>query len=175
MILGHDGHGIAKFAQDSKAAPSNFELSLYGLVGIGDAAHGDELWLPLRRHQFPTQQLRSVAFYENAGLKIQARRESEVFVGWASVAIDTAVLTPSIRVQAVFETHIGAVISGNDALAAVVDEFGRRPEILAFEFFWKKMDGFEPIAGIVGRTSPTDRAAVVMAFVGNFGIHLFFT
>jgi hypothetical protein len=52
VILGDDGHRIAKLRQDFKAAAGELQTAFGGLICIGDIAHGNDLWPPTRRVQF---------------------------------------------------------------------------------------------------------------------------
>src|ERR1700679_648578 len=53
------------------------------------------------------------------GLEIQPRRKAQIFVRWPGVAINTAMLTPAVRIQAHLKSHVRAVVAGDDALRLV--------------------------------------------------------
>ena len=57
--------------------------------------------MPAWRGQGTVQQLRRVVLDEDLGLKIQASREAEIFMGGTRIAIDTTVLTPAVRVNTI--------------------------------------------------------------------------
>jgi hypothetical protein len=87
---------------------------------------------------------------QDLGLEIQTRRKREVFVSWARVTVDAAVLTPSIRVNTEIKSDVRTVIRGDDTAAVVFIQLG----LGCTEFFpcalGKIVDRFESIGRVEG-------------------------
>ncbi|MEC9241960.1 MAG: hypothetical protein VYA48_04820, partial [Gemmatimonadota bacterium] len=76
--------------------------------------HGDHLGLPRFLAEGAGEQLRGVLLDEDTGFEIEAGGESEVLVGGAGVAVDAAVFTTSVWIDAEAKTHVGTVVLGQD-------------------------------------------------------------
>ena len=111
----------------SRQPPRQPEPPLDGLIRVGDAAEGEHPRLPPRRHQLPPQELGHVVLDEDLGLEIQARRVAQELMGRPRIAINAAVFTAAVRIDADLEADVGAVVPGDDAPRPVGDELGRRP------------------------------------------------
>ena len=105
---------------DLQAAAGQPELPLGGLVGVGDARHGDRLGPPA------SSRARNVPESSGASSltmifvsKSSPALKPEVLVGRPGVAIAAAVRAAPVRVDAVAEAHVGAVVLGDDGLRAV--------------------------------------------------------
>ena len=66
--------------------------------------------LPRFRHQFLAQQFRRLRLHHDFRLKVQPRGEAQIFVKGTRVTINTTRFAAAIRVDAVREGHIGAVV-----------------------------------------------------------------
>src|SRR2546422_852469 len=80
------------------------------VVGVGDAGDAERPRLPPGGAQLAPQQGGGVLLDEDLRLEVQPRRQAEVFMGRARVAVDTTVLASSIGVYAGVEADVGAVI-----------------------------------------------------------------
>src|SRR5436190_24294589 len=114
MILRDDRRRIAELCQNREASAGNLQLPLDRLEGIGHAADGDDVRLPLRRQKLLAKQLGGILLDDDLRLEVEASGEAEVFVGRPSEAVDAAVLTSAIRIDAVSEADVGAVVVGDD-------------------------------------------------------------
>jgi len=70
VILRHDDHRVAEIRKDFEAAARDPEFPLHGLVGIGNAAHRENLRLPPRRRQPLAQKPRRILLHEHLALEV---------------------------------------------------------------------------------------------------------
>lgn len=113
----------------SRQAQGQAEVPLGRLVAVGDAGEADHLRLPLVAVEPLAEEVGRAVLDEDFRLEIEAGAQAEVFVAGAGVAVAAAVLATAIRVQAVAERDIGAVVLRDDAFGAVGDELGARAAV----------------------------------------------
>src|SRR4030095_5941713 len=65
-----------------------------------------------------------IVFDEDLGLKIQASGEAEIFMGGTGITIDTAVLTPAVRVNTIGNPHVWTGIGGENRAGRVCEKLG---------------------------------------------------
>ena len=114
VVFGNDGNGVAEMSEDFEAAPGDLELSLDGLVRVGDAAADEGFGLPGGTVEFAGQEVGGIFFDHQAGFEVQARVESEVFVIGAGVAVGATVLATPVGIEACFHGDVGAGVGGDD-------------------------------------------------------------
>jgi hypothetical protein len=109
-VLGDDGDRIAKFEKDFETTARDLKSTLDGLVTVGVAGEGDDLWLPGLLAEGVTQQFGGVLFDEDACLKVDACRKAQILMCGTSVAVDATMFAASVWIEAELETDIGAVV-----------------------------------------------------------------
>ena len=159
IVFRDDGYRIAKFRQHFEAASCQFEFALDRLIAIGHATHGDDFRNPFRRTELTPQKNRRVLLHHDFGFEIQTGREAKVFVRGAGITIDTAVFAAAIRIDTGFETDIGTVVVGNDALGVVFEELRAERGLIFLARFriGFEMNFLEPIRGILRRAAGWNR------------------
>ena len=70
------------------------------------------------------QELRGIVLHEDLGFKIQARGEAEIFMGGTGITIDTAVLTPSVRVNTIRKPDVRTRVGREDRTGRVFKKLG---------------------------------------------------
>ena len=118
-VLGDDADRLAALGRDFEAAARELELALGRLVAIGDAGEGDRLRPPARPGEPLAQQLRGAVLHQHLGLEIEAGAEAQVFVIRPGVAVAAAVGAAAVRIDAVAEADVRAVVLGDDRLRLV--------------------------------------------------------
>jgi hypothetical protein len=112
---------------------------LRGLVGVGDGADVQGHRTITGLGQGLPQTLRRVDLADDVGLEIEPRREPQIAVGGAGVAVDAAMLTATVRVDRQIEPDIGRVVAAEDGTNLLLDQHrGRRrglllPEVIILE------------------------------------------
>ncbi len=158
MIFGDHTHRVSEVSQHFQTAACNFEFSFYGLIDIGNAAHGNHLGLPFGRAQFLPQQLGSIVFDHNLGFEIHAQRVPEIFVVRTSITVYTAVFATAIGVYTGFEGNILTLVIGDDVFRIVLNKLCFRGRFLSCFFIQIIIHimAFKTVDGTIGRTSSPD-------------------
>src|SRR5262245_53250673 len=156
MVLGNDQYGVAKLPEHLEAGARQSEPALDRLIGVGDAGERNHLRLPGLSRQLLAQQRRGIALDQDLGLEVEARREAEGLVCGARETIGASMLATSIRIEAVLEPHVWALIACEDRARSVREELGPRPRRLAFERFGVGLED-EPVEAVrrVDRRTPS--------------------
>ena len=153
-ILGYDHHRITKFQQRFQTAACQLEPFFYRLIAIGDPAHGQDSGPPFRTGQFLTQQFRRLFFHHDLSFKIQARRETQIFVGGARITVDTAMFAAAIGIDAGVEADIRAIVVGDDGFGRIGMELsGRRGNLVDLCGLRNQLDRLEAILRIRYRSA----------------------
>ena len=116
--------GLRNSANTSRQRRVRQETTLDRLVGIRDATHGQDLGVPARGGEGTAQQRRRIVLDEDLGLKIQASREAEIFMGGTGITIDTAVLTSSVRINTIGKPHVRTRIGRENRAGRVFEKLG---------------------------------------------------
>ena len=93
VIFRDDTNRVSEIAKYLQATPGESEVAFDRLVTVRDTAHGDGLRFPFAGREFGAQEGGRVLLDHDFTLEIESGRETEVFMGWPGVAVDTAVLT----------------------------------------------------------------------------------
>src|SRR5262249_11117527 len=111
------------------------------------------------RHQFTAQKLWSISFHHDPRFEIEPRGESEVFVERPGITVDATVLAAAIRIDAVREANIRAVVGRNQLFGAILKEkrFRRRPFWIDPGRILLVVERNEAVRGIVATPAPADR------------------
>src|SRR5919112_699159 len=108
------------------------------------------------------QQLGGVLFNQDPALKIQPRREAEVFVVRAGEAVDAAMAASPVRVDARVEADVGAVVAGDDRTRGVTQVDRLRSRLYSIRPLGLRLDldPLEAILGIVRRPATDDASSI---------------
>ena len=109
-ILADQRDGLSRFQSNLKALASDLQYSFDRLIAVGYSRHHDRFACVRRTRQPVAKKPRSVSLDENRRLKVQPGAQSEVLVRRSGVAVAAAVQAASIRIQAVAERNVGAVV-----------------------------------------------------------------
>jgi len=128
------------------------QASLHGLVRVGDAAHGQHLRFPVRGRQFSAEQLGRIFLNQDLRLEVESRGEAEIFVGGAGIAVDAAMLAPSVDVDAGVEADVGAFVGRNNRPGSVLEEMSFRRRVFGVNDIriTNILDWLEPVAWVFG-------------------------
>src|SRR5690606_10267265 len=132
-----------------------------------------QLRLPRRTPERLLQQLRRIFLYEDPRLEVEPRREPEVFVRGAGVTVDASVLAPTVRIQAVGEGDVRAVVTGQRRPGRVAEEQRRHlAERIVVERrrVLDHVEAIETRGGVRSRSAPPTGWHVRKLF--HPGIHL---
>ena len=72
MVLGDQRNGVVEFRKDFQTAPRELEAPFDGLVRVGDATHGEDLRLPLRRCKLTAEKFGRRFLHKDERLEIEA-------------------------------------------------------------------------------------------------------
>ena len=126
-VLGDDGDRLVELGQDGQTASGQLQLPLEWLIRVGHSAQTQHPRLPLWRRQRLPQQIRRVLLHEDLRLEIQTGRVAQELVGRPRVAVNTAMFTSSIGIDAHLEPDIRAVVLGDDRARPVGQVLGSWP------------------------------------------------
>ena len=113
---------IAKLEKHLEALAHEAEMTLGGLVAVGDAAADDNLRLPPGRGEFVAQQPGGAELDEDFGLEIKAAVPAEVVMVGTRVTVGAAVFAAAIGVQAGRERNVGAVVVSENGFARIEEK-----------------------------------------------------
>src|SRR4051812_11416383 len=94
-------------------------LALDRLVAVGVRPKRDRARLVAGLRELLAQQLRGIGLGEELGLEVESRRELEVAVARAGIAVDAAVLAAAIGIDRAVEADIGRVVVRDDRARAL--------------------------------------------------------
>src|SRR6476620_5533975 len=103
-----------RFECNLNEAASQFEFTFHRLITIGDAGNHDRLAPPASVVELAAEEINSVVFDKHLGFEVDSRVNSERLVAGAGVAVGAAVLAAAVRIHAVTETDIGAVVFSDE-------------------------------------------------------------
>src|SRR5712692_1762951 len=115
---------MLEFRQDFENASRNPVLALDRLVAVGIGAERNGARPVARPGELLAQQLRRVGLGEELGLEVESRRELEVGMARAGVAVDAAVLAAAVRVDRLLEADVGRVVARDDRARALLGDRG---------------------------------------------------
>jgi hypothetical protein len=121
MVFRDDAERVPELGQHLDASARDLEPPLQRLIGIGDPAHRDFLYLVRALHELGAKKRRRIHLGENPRLEVDSRRKAEVLMRGPRVAVSAPVLAAPVRVDADAERDIGAVVLRENR-ARVVDE-----------------------------------------------------
>ena len=119
--LGDDAHRVRVLDAHLQAAARQPVRGLQRLVAVGDAAEHDELAPPALLAERRAQQRRRLQLDHDLAIEVGAGAEAQVLVRRARVAIRAGVEAAAVRVDAVREADVRAVVLGED-LPRVIGE-----------------------------------------------------
>jgi len=125
-VLGDESHRLPELRSHLQTPAGQLELALSRLIAVGDPGQGYRLRHPVLPSQEFPEQLGGVFFDQDLGLEVKTGVVPEELVGLPGIAIATTVGASTIWVDAIPESHVGAVILGDNALGTVRDILGRR-------------------------------------------------
>ena len=105
--LGDDGHRVAVALQHLQQLSGDAVLFLNRLVRVGIGAQCDAAAGIARARQLPLELGRGIALVREPGFKVDPRRQVEVGVGRAGIAVDATVLTALVGVDRLAEGNVG--------------------------------------------------------------------
>jgi hypothetical protein len=123
-VLGDEADRLLELGGNFQAATCQPELPLGRLIAIRVPRDGDGLGHPFRSGEELAEQLRGVLLDEDLGLEIEPGVQAQVLVSRAGVAIAAPMAASAVRIDAVAEGNVGAVVLGDDAPGAVGQVFG---------------------------------------------------
>ena len=116
--------GCSHSASTSRIWRGDAVFALDRLVAVGVGAERDRARLVAGLRELLSQQLGGVGLGEKLGLEVQARRQFEVGVARARVAVDAAVLAAAVRVDRLGEAHVRRVVARDDRACALDGDLG---------------------------------------------------
>ena len=122
--LGHHRERMLAFGEDLDDLPGDPEFSLDRLVAVGIRADGDRARHVARLRELGAQQLGRVGLREQLSLEVEPRRELEVRMARAGVAVDAAVLAAAIGIDRLREADVGRVVARDDRARALLGHAG---------------------------------------------------
>src|SRR5262249_10682205 len=115
-------------------------------------------WPPTRRQQRIPQELRRIRLDQDLGLEVQPCRVAEILVGRPRIAVNAAMLAPSIGIEADLEADVWTIVRGDDAARPVGQVFGAWPaqggEILVVRFHLIELQFMVGRLEAIGRVEP---------------------
>src|SRR5215204_71437 len=158
VVLRDDGDRVPELREYLETAARDPEPPLDGLVGVGDAAHGEHLRLPARRRKLFSQQFGGAFFDQDLALEVQARREAEVLVGGTSVAVGASMIASAIGIDARVEADVRAVVASHDRARVITQVNGLRVEFLRVHVagVWLDLDPLEAVLRVGSRPATDD-------------------
>src|SRR5690606_12353893 len=157
--LGDNADWMTGPVEDLQDGPRDAVLALDGLVGIRHSAERDRARPVAGTRQLLFEQLGGIRFGVELRFEVEPRRMPEIAVGRSGVAVNAAVLAPTIRVYGAVETDVGTVVAGNDAAGNLDPHLGLEGLQLGQAFpavveFLAKL-GFVSAHAIGARTTPS--------------------
>ncbi len=151
----------------------DFPFAFHRLIGVGVGADGDAVALVAWPGNFRLQQLCCVGLGKQACLEIQPRRQIQVRMRRACVAIDATVFATAIGVDRLSERDVRRVIAGNDTLGPLRGDDG--PGTARFLLRRRVPAVFESLARILLETpfgiEGGAAALVGLAMITGYGLH----
>ena len=127
--LGDDADRVAILGADLEAAARQPIGRLERLVAVGDAGEDHELALPRPLVERLAQQLGRARLDDDLAIEVGARAEAEILVAGARIAVGARVLASAIRIDAVVEADVGAVVAREDRARVVLVDLERAPRV----------------------------------------------
>ena len=116
---------MVRARQHLQHAAGDAVLPLDGLIGVGVGAERDHRRAVFRRRQLLLQQRRGVLLDEQLALEVEPRRQAEIGVGRARVAIGAAVFAAAIGIDRAVERDVGRLVAGDDRARPLERHLGR--------------------------------------------------
>jgi hypothetical protein len=124
-ILRNHSNGIVVLEEYLEALPRQLKFALDRLIAIGVAGERHHLGDPRLLAKGLLEKIGSIHLDHNFCLEIQPRRKTEILMGWTCITINASMLTTAIRIDAVGEVEIGAVILRENRSGCIVVENSR--------------------------------------------------
>ncbi len=161
--LRHDSQRMpgAREHFDDRARDAQFPLDR--LVGVGRSADRDVFDIVARRCQLTHQQIGSIDLREQPRLEIEPRRQVEVAVRGARIAVNAPVLAAAVGIDRAVERNVRRVVVGDQALRRLAGHGcrERRQRLVGVECGCIERiavgfpaDGFEPMGEVGHCTAP---------------------
>ena len=157
-VFGDHRRRVAKLGEHLQAPAGQAKAALGGLVAVGNAAQRDGGRRPARRHQLAAKQFGRVLLDQDTRFKVQPGGKPEVLVRRARITVGAPVLAPAVRVDAVREAHVGAVVPGDDGAGGIPEKPGLRAWIVRIRRQVIRREGkrLEAVRGVGGAAAPPD-------------------
>ncbi|MPN18973.1 hypothetical protein SDC9_166339 [bioreactor metagenome] len=115
---------MPRIAHHLDHAARELEFALHGLVAVGGRADVDDGWTMRGARQLAAQHLGNIALGDDAGFKIQPRREIQIAVRGPRIAVHAAVLAAAIGVDRLCEIDVWRVIARQRAAGVFQHHLG---------------------------------------------------
>src|SRR6202011_512630 len=123
--LGDDADRVPVLRAHLEAAAREPIRRFERLVAVGDAGEDDELALPRPLVERLAQEPRRLGLDRDLAIEVGPRAEAQVLVRRARVAVRARMKTSPVRIDAVAEAEVWAVVGGEDVPRVVLVDLER--------------------------------------------------